>query len=109
MSCPKFIDSVRRCEKEFGEVTDATFKFCINGNHQDCPILKTIEQKNPICEYFKNCPIYKNFKVSDFDKFVDLTSRFCLSENNKNCVRYQLNIAQEPIPADLLPDGSVWE
>ena len=106
MECPFFVDYTRECIKEMAVLPGDTLGFCTSDRYVDCPFFRSIKKIGFVCECVAGCPAYEFLKIGDFKQFLIITSQYCLSENNLNCKRYILRKQGQPVPKELLPDGS---
>ncbi len=55
-----------------------------------------------VCPSVSACKIYAYLRMNEQ---LDCMRRYCLGFN-ENCARWQVKITGEPVPLDLMPDGT---
>lgn len=106
MECPFFIDYTRECLKEIETLPADTLTLCTTERYVDCPFYRRIKKIGFVCEFVSGCPAYESLQVGHFEEFVVISKQYCLSENNLKCQRYILRKQGQPVPKELLPDGT---
>jgi len=109
MPCPRFIDNTRECIQEIEFLPRNTFDYCTTEKYVGCPFYLILTGDAKVCANIRKCPAFKNFELSDFEKFILMTDKYCVSENHKNCQRFILKAKGEEVPVSLHPDGHLVE
>lgn len=106
MGCPLFVDYTRECMEGIGYCPQDTLEYCTGENYAQCPFYLLAKNPAEVCEHLRSCPVCTRFRTANFAQFVVMASRYCLTADKAACKRYVLRRAGEPVPDDLLPDGS---